>query len=226
MARKKVNKRREITPVSLPGEPSLQISSHIEEWKRNVDFLERRMFLYGSIINFDEDDDGILQSSRTAKLVENILTYNRIDRDIPPAERIPIILYINSPGGEPTEGFSLISAIELSKTPIYTVNIGQWSSMSFLIGITGHRRFSFPYMTFLMHDGSQLAFGSSSKVQDQIEFSKRFEDEIVRKHVLNHSKMKRADYDALSRVEFYMLPEDALAHGFIDEIVTDLEDIL
>ena len=38
--------------------------------------------------------------------------------------------------------------------------------------------------------------------------------------------MKPVDYDALARVEYYMLPEDALERSFIDEIVTDIDTIL
>lgn len=225
MTKKKVS-RDDIVPVSLPGDVKIDIGSHLEEWKRVIDTIERRLYLYGDIMTFDEESDGIIQSSSVSKIVESIMAYNREDKDLPLKERIPVMLYINSPGGDLTEGFSLISAIELSKTPIYTVNMGQWSSMSFLIGITGHKRFSLPYMTFLLHDGSQVAFGSTGKVHDQVEFSRRFEQEVVREHVLKHSRMKKTDYDALSRVEFYMLPEDAKDYGFIDEIVTDIDSIL
>ena len=137
-----------------------------------------------------------------------------------------ISLYINSPGGNLNEGFALIDAIKISKTPVYTINVGQWSSMSFLIGITGHKRFSLPSATFLMHDGSSGAFGSTSKVQDCVEFEKRFKNEVIKKHVLDHSKMQAVDYDALARVEYYLLPKDALERGFIDKIVDDIDAIL
>jgi ATP-dependent protease ClpP protease subunit len=80
-------------------------------------------------------------------------------------------------------------------------------------------------MTFLMHDGATAMFGSANKVQDRIDFEKRFEQEVVRRHVLKHSNMDQVDYDALARVELYLLPEDALKRGFIDEIVTDLDTI-
>ena len=49
--------------------------------------------------------------------------------------------------------YALVSIIEASKTPIWTINMGQWSSMAFLIGITGHRRLSLPN-DFLIADMS------------------------------------------------------------------------
>lgn len=206
-----------------PGKVNLNINCAIGEWQYIRDVEARRLYLYGSIASIEESPFG---GGSTDEIIENILNYNRIDRDIPPSERTPIKLYINSPGGEVNEGFALISAIELSKTPIYTINIGQWSSMAFLIGIAGHKRFAMPYSMFLMHDGSQIALGSSNKVQDQMEFTKRFEQTVVKKHILKYGKMKAAEYDKLARVEVYMLPKDALKFGFIDEIVTDIEDIL
>ena len=110
--------------------------------------------------------------------MEQIIDCNRIDEGKSPAEREPIRLYINSPGGDVTEGFALISAMELSKTPIHTINMGQWSSMAFLIGIAGHKRFSLPKASFLMHDGSIFLYGSANKVKDRIEFENRAGVEI------------------------------------------------
>ena len=45
-------------------------------------------------INY-EIDSAIIDSA-----VYNILRYNRLDKDIPVEDRKPIIIYINSPGGE------------------------------------------------------------------------------------------------------------------------------
>ena len=211
----------------MPFEPIadiVKVSCSLAEYERLRDLEERRLFLYGSIMDIETDEGIVNFASRTGELVEYILEYNR--KDFGKSERKPIKLFINSPGGDLTEGFALIDAIKLSKTPIYTINVGQWSSMSFLIGIAGHRRFSFPHATFLLHDGFSGALGSSNKVQDRVKFEERFENEVVKTHVLTHSNMKSAEYDALARVEYYLLPKDALERGFIDEIITDIDTIL
>lgn len=205
---------------------SVNVNTTMEEIDRITARENRRFYLLGQILSVDEDETRFFNSSVVSTLVEDIFFYNRYDKDIPPEEREPLIIYINSPGGDMNEGFALISAMKLSKTPIYTVNIGTWSSMSFLIGITGKKRFSLPDMTFLLHDGFGVAGGSLNKLQDQMDFNRRFEEKVVKKHVLEHSKMSSEDYDTLKRVELYMLPEDALEIGFIDEIVTDIDTIL
>ncbi|MDO5480810.1 MAG: ATP-dependent Clp protease proteolytic subunit [Candidatus Saccharibacteria bacterium] len=206
----------------------LVIDASIEEVRRESEVDLRRLYLYGAIEPLDEDVTGPYCSvSTTSRLVEVIMDINRKDAadDIPPEKRTPIRLYINSPGGDITEGFALVSAIELSKTPVWTINIGQWCSMAFLIGISGHKRFSMPNMTFLMHEGMAFAGGAASKMQDRAKFDERFKDEVIKQHILRHSKMDSAVYDASERVELYMLPEDALKYGFIDEIVTDIDVI-
>lgn len=205
----------------------LRVDCSIMEKRRLDDYKERRLYLYGSINDFDDSQSFLTSfSSATGELIEQIFDFNREDKGKNVKKRDPIRLYINSPGGNLNEGFALIDAIKISKTPVYTINVGQWSSMSFLIGITGHKRFSLPSATFLMHDGSSGAFGSTSKVQDCVEFEKRFKNEVIKKHVLDHSKMQAVDYDALARVEYYLLPKDALERGFIDKIVDDIDAIL
>ena len=203
-------------------ESRYRIGISMVEYEEYLDAVDRRLYLTAPI----ESDDLDFGMSNGTHLTDSIIAYNRQDHGIDVEKRKPIRLYINSPGGDITDGFSVVSAIEASTTPVYTINIGQWSSMAFLIGITGHKRFSLPRMTFLMHDGSTWNIGTAKKVQDQAEFEKRFQYEVIRSHVLNHSHMKAVDYDALARVEYYMLPEDALERGFIDYIVGSLDEII
>ncbi len=207
---------------------NLNMESCIEEMRREQALDDRRLYLYGVIESLESDAGGIYVGVSTASwIVESIIEINRIDdkAKIPPEKRKPIRLYINSPGGDLKEGFALVSAIALSKTPVWTINVGEWCSMAFLIGICGHKRLSMPSMIFLMHEGMSYAGGAASKMLDRADFDKRFEEAVVKKHVLEHSKMTEAEYDERKRVELYMLPEDALGYGFIDEVVTNIEDI-
>lgn len=210
---------------SIPDE-IIRIGCTIEEYQHLRATEERRLYLSRAIYSLD-DEDGINEFlSTVAQIIKLIFEFNAEDKELPPNQRRPIKLFINSPGGDITEGFPLIAAIELSKTPVYTINIGTWSSMAFLIGIAGHKRFALPYTKFLLRDGSLFAGGSTNKVQDQVEFNKRFEREIVKKHILKYSSMSEAVCDALARVEYHMLPEDAIKHHFIDEIIADINTIL
>lgn len=195
------------------------------EYRRCQDMYSRRLYLYGEIVPPDNYSD-LACGMTAANIVEAIMQYNREDLDVPVDKREPVIIYINSPGGSVADGFAIISAIETSKTPIYTVNVGAWYSMAFLIGIAGHKRFSLPNMAFLLHDGATIVAGSTKKVQDRTFFDERYEREVVRPHVLKHTNISEKKYKQKARDEFYMLTEDALKYGVIDEIVTDIDRIL
>lgn len=195
------------------------------EFNHLQEYYDRRLYLYGEI-NSPNDYIELVRGTTAIDIVESIMNINRVDANIPKSEREPIILYIDSPGGSPVEGFAIIEAIKASKTPVTTVNIGQWSSMAFLIGITGHLRLSLPNMTFLLHDGWNIVSNSSNKVRDRARFDARYEKKVVRKHVLQHTKLSKQEYEKRAREEFYMLTDDALKYGVIDRIVTDINDIL
>ena len=77
--------------------------------------------------------------------------WNRKDeRDgIEVSKRIPIKILIDSNGGSLTDAFTIINAIELSKTPIQTIVTGKAYSAGFFIAIAGHQRFAYPYASFL-----------------------------------------------------------------------------
>lgn len=201
-----------------------QISLSIDEYQELLDERDRKLYLYGGIKSADELD--YVGKTPTAKIAEAITRYNEQDYGRPVEKRKPILLFINSPGGDSNDGFSLVDAIKISNTPVYTINVGQWSSMSFLIGITGKKRLSYEDATFLLHDGISYAGGSTNKVQDTIKFDEKYEKEKVKPHILSHSLMTEEEYEANKRKELYMTAEQALERGFIDEIVTNVDTIL
>ena len=116
----------------------------------------------------------------------------------------------------------------MSKTPVYTINLGYQYSMGFLIGIAGHKRFASPNAKFLMHDGSSFVWDSGKKVQDQVEFQRKV-DERIKNYVISHSNISKEDYDSKERVEWYMFADEAKELGFTDYIIgvdCDIEEIV
>ena len=171
------------------------------------DLNERKLYL-----NEDIDQNAI------AGIVGHILRFNSEDRDKPPEERQPVILYIVSNGGEVDAGFELIDVIRMSRTPVYTVNLGYQYSMGFLIGLAGHKRYATENAKFLMHDGSQFIYNSGMKAQDQMEFQQKIE-ERVRKYVVGRTKISDELYDKHQRVEWYMFADEAKELGVTDYII-------
>ena len=183
---------------------------HYSETYEIKDLAERRLFINGEI------NDEVIDT-----IVYHILNYNREDKDIErPEDRNPIILYINSPGGSVYSGYALISAMQCSKTPIYTVNQGMCASMAFLIFLAGSRRYSMLNSTFLMHDGQSGAmFETTSKLRDRVEFETGQLEQHTKEYVLSRTSINEKFYDEKYRVEWYMLPSEAEKYSICDYIV-------
>lgn len=159
----------------------------------------------------------------------HILRYNKLDNGIDPKDRKPIILYINSPGGIVTDGFSLIDTILQSKTPVYTVNVGICYSMGFLIFIAGHKRFTMEHSTFLQHDGDSYASNSTMKLQDRLKFESEQMEEHTKSYILSRTNIDEETYNEKQRIEWYMYPKEAKQYGIVDFIVGEdcsMEDII
>lgn len=182
------------------------------------DVENRRMYINCAIDEFVVTD-----------LAYHIMRYNRMDKDIPVEERKPIVIYINSPGGNVTDGYALIDAIMTSKTPVYTVNLGIAYSMGFLIFIAGERRYSMPSATFLCHDGASGGFDSMNKLKDRIEFETGQMEQHTEEYVLSRTSITRRQYRDNHRKEWYFYPEEAKKLGVVTHVVgkdCTMDDIL
>lgn len=202
-----------------------KINTAIDEYLHHKDIAERRLWFNTAVASMDDVDVVDSTTLLVTDIVHHIIQYNRDDQGIPVESRKAIKLYINSPGGDTYEGFALIDAILLSKTPVYTYNVGTCASMGFLIYIAGHQRCSFPRAVYLLHDGFNGSFSSSSKFLDTAEFSKRYEREVIKNYVLKQTKISEDEYDKHLRVEWYMLPNDAIELGITHKIANSIEDL-
>lgn len=153
-----------------------------------------------------------------AELARVIMQFNAEDKGIAVEERMPIKLYVASNGGDVDSGFELIDIIEASKTPVYTINLGNQYSMGFLIGLCGHKRFAFKNSKYLMHDGSSMVWNSGAKAQDQMEFNRRVEERI-KQYVLAKTNIDEDEYNSKLRVEWYMFADEAKEKGVTDYII-------
>ncbi len=174
----------------------------------DIEELENRRLYLNNVI-----DENVLET-----IAFHIMRFNRLDAGIPREERKPIVLYINSPGGSVSDGYGLIDVILTSQTPVYTVNQALCASMGFLIFLAGDRRFSMPHAQFLMHDGSTFTMDSTAKARDRMEFEGQVE-EMTKQYVQSRTKITDEVYDQKYRVEWYMLPNEAMKYGIVTDMI-------
>ena len=186
---------------------------------------KRRFYLTGEIYARGDDSEPSKDYYGSVDfIIKEIIRINC--EDMNEEERVPILIFIDSCGGDVATVFSLIDIIKASTTPVYTINLGKWESTGFYIGIAGDKRYSLKSARFLLHEGTLGLENSVGKVEDTVDFFRRYDREVVRKHVLECGKISEEKLEKINRMENYFLAEQALEYGFVDEIIESLDDIL
>ena len=165
-------------------------------------------------------------------ITENIITLQRMllrwnmeDKGKPVEERKPIWIYIMSYGGEADYMWMLIDAIKMSKTPVYTVNIGVAASAAAIIFIAGHKRFMMPNAHVLIHEGSAQMSGDAVKVMDATD-AYRKELKRMRDFILEHTEIPKTSMSKKRNNDWTLDSEYCLANKVCDVLVESFDDII
>lgn len=163
----------------------------------------------------------------TLELVKTIMRINHEDTkyQIPAEERMPIKIFIDTPGGHTQVMRSLIGAIKISKTPVYTIVYCSAMSAGSYILAAGHKRFAFPNSVILVHSGN---LGYQGTVE-QVESAKKFYDKLDKNDndaFLSYTNVVAKDLKKKGAVDWYMTAEEALKYGIIDRIIEDFDEVM
>jgi ATP-dependent Clp protease protease subunit len=153
-----------------------------------------------------------------------IMRCNREDKGKPVEERTPIKVFIDSPGGDVLALWSTIKAIEISKTPVHTINYCTCFSAAADLLAAGHKRYALPGTSAMVHSGSCMYGGTV----EQAESMKKHFDKLSKKitdYFLAHTKVDQKVFKKKAPVDWYFDEQDMLDNGLIDEIVTDLDTL-
>lgn len=154
-----------------------------------------------------------------------IMYWNIQDKGIPVEDRKPIKLFIFSPGGNLAETMHACSIMQMSKTPVWTVNMGMAMSGGFLLLINGHKRFTMPYARAMFHRGSGGAAGTYGQAEDAMkDYNAQMND--MQNLVLERTKISKQAFGKKKDRDWYFGAEEQVKNGVVDEIITDLEQII
>jgi ATP-dependent Clp protease protease subunit len=137
-----------------------------------------------------------------------------------------ISLYINSPGGSVTAGLAIYDTMQFVPCDVSTVCMGLAASMGqFLLcaGAPG-KRFSLPHSRILMHQPSGQAQGQATDIAiqaEQIIYLKRMMAERIAMHTGQPLERIEADSDR----DRWFTADEALAYGFIDQVIERAVDV-
>ena len=166
-------------------------------------FDDRIVFLQGPIT---DDSSNLLKAQ--------LLYLNQI------STKDPIILYIDSPGGDVYTGLGIIDVMDFIQAPVETVNIGLAASMAAVVlcnGQAGKRR-SLKHSRVLLHQPSGGIEGQSTDMQiaaKEIEEIKGELNKIIAKNTKKPISEIRLDAER----DFWMGAKKAKEYGLIDRII-------
>lgn len=131
-----------------------------------------------------------------------------------------IYIYINSPGGVVTSGFSIYDTMNYIKPDICTICIGQAASMgAFLLSSgTKGKRYALPNARIMIHQPLGGAQGQATDIEIQAK-------EILRlKQVLNEILAKNCNQKLPKIIkdterDFFMSAEESCEYGLIDKVL-------
>ena len=159
------------------------------------------------------------------ELVKLIMRCNKADKGKPVEERTPIKVYINTCGGDVVTLWTLIQAIQTSKTPVWTINFSYAYSAGAELLVAGHKRLALKGTQVMFHRGSCCFGGEQSVVESTQKHFSALEKKLS-DFLTAHTKIDPKFYKKKSSSDIYMDENDALEKGVIDVIVEDFEELM
>lgn len=165
---------------------------------------------------------GEVNSELALKVNRQLLAMERVD------ESAPIVLWIDSPGGEIFSGFSIYDTAQFIRPPVFTVVAGLAASMGSVIALAAekNRRVAFPNSKLLIHQPliSGVMRGSASELEIHAA------DIIATKKRLHQLYAERTgtsveDFQEYMDRDHWIDPPRALELGLISRIIRDRKEL-
>lgn len=161
----------------------------------------------------------------TLEFERQIMLWNMEDMLVPPEQRKPIWLYLFNYGGSFDLEWSFIDMIDMSITPIYTVNMGVCASAAADIFLAGKKRFMVKNGRVMIHQGSGGFQGDSNKIFNAVDDYKR-QLEKTKKYILDRTKITSAAYKKHETDDWWLTADECLKYGVCDKLVETFDEIL
>lgn len=137
-----------------------------------------------------------------------------------------ISLWINSPGGSVTAMLAIADTMRLVPNDVSTVVFGMaYSAGQFLLTCgTEGKRYALPHSKVLLHQGSAGIGGTAVDIELQAEDLRHMRDTVI--GIIAERTGKSVDQVFEDSLRDHMFTaEEALDYGFVDHLVSDLDQI-
>jgi len=175
-----------------------------EEPKNSLEPIDNHVYFYGAIFG---SMSGI------------VYTLQALDRMLREQKREdPIVLHIDSPGGDVFSGFKLADAILGLKTPVHVIGEGYVASAATIVAMAADKFYMTPNAYFMVHQLSSIFFGTYEDFKDEMHLQNMVMDQIVGFYTKKTGLSNEAVREMLQR-DSWMNAEQAVSMRFSDGII-------
>ena len=139
----------------------------------------------------------------------------------------PILVTINSPGGEAYTGLGIHDTLAATTCPVYTLVNGLCASAGIVILVSPKQkkhRVSLPSSRFMIHQPSGGAQGTASDIAIKAENMKALR-QMYFEIIGDRCGRAAADVAEKAKRDFWLSAEEAREYGLIDRIITSKSEI-
>ncbi len=132
-----------------------------------------------------------------------------------------IIFYINSPGGNVSDGLAIYDTMQFVKCDIQTVGIGLQASMGAFLLSSGSKgkRFALPNSRIMIHQPSAGTRGKVTDMEIDLKESIRLK-KLLNEILAKNTGQKLSKVEADAERDYWMTAEEAKSYGLVDKVIT------
>lgn len=135
----------------------------------------------------------------------------------------PIVLHVNSPGGDADAGLSMMSVFNECRVPICACVDGISYSAGTLISIMAPYRVMVPMATSLVHDYSTTTSGKAADIQFDLEAGSAF-TATISKVYRQRTRIPATQLDELLQRDMVLSAQQCLRMGICDRVLSSVPD--
>ena len=175
------------------------------------------LYLYDEINH--ETVDALIEEINLAKKINMVETSN--GKNIYSLPK-PIVIHINSPGGDINAGFALANAIYSSHIPVIVIGEGVVASAATFILVTARLSFILENCIILIHQYFGVMEGKHEELKHQTGLGEQIMKTLIYMYK-KHTNMSEEKIKGILNHDIYISSSEAIEWGLVDELV--IEDV-
>lgn len=183
---------------------------------------ERTTAMNDLIAQFENERNILIYGEVNAEMALRVmLLLRKFDQDDPDE---PIYLYINSPGGNVSDGLMIVDNMDLVHAPVYTVVVGLAASMGAVIataGEKGHRYILANSQLMIHQPWNNINGGAGIKQSDMAAMAKELTNtrNKLERVMQRNANVSLEEIHNACELDNFLDPDEAIAMGLCDKVI-------